>query len=44
MNNQLAEIVPDPWQSLFYFLTAPLGWIPEMQHALMGFVLSSDQG
>ena len=44
MNNQLAEIVPDPWQSLFYFLTAPLGWIPEMQQALMGFVLSSDQG
>jgi hypothetical protein len=44
MNNQLSQMVPDPWQSLMEFLTAPLAWIPEMQHALIGFVLSSATG
>ena len=44
MNNQLSQMVPDPWQSLFHFLTIPLSWIPEMQRSLMEFVLSSATG
>jgi len=44
MNDQLVQIVPDPWKSLFHFLTIPLGWIPGMQQALLGFVLSSEHG
>ncbi len=44
MNDQLSQMVPDPWQSLFHFLTMPLSWIPDMQQALIGFVLSSATG
>jgi len=44
MNNELSQMVPDPWQSLFHFLTIPLSWIPEMQRSLMEFVLSSATG
>jgi hypothetical protein len=44
MNDQLSQMIPDPWQSLFHFLTIPLSWIPEMQHSLIEFVLSSATG
>lgn len=44
MNDQLSQMVPDPWQSLFHFLTIPLSWIPDMQQSLIGFVLSSATG
>lgn len=44
MNEQLSEMVPDPWQSLLHLLMIPLSWIPEMQQALIGFVLSSASG
>jgi len=44
MNDQISQMVPDPWQSLFHLLTLPLSWIPDMQQALMGFVLSSATG
>ncbi len=44
MPDQIAHIVPEPWQSLFDFLTIPLSWIPDMQRALMSFVLSSATG
>jgi hypothetical protein len=44
MNEQLSEMVPDPWQSLLRLLMIPLSWIPEMQQALIGFVLSSASG
>jgi len=44
MNDQLSQMVPDPWQSLFHFLTIPLSWIPDMQQALLNFVLSSANG
>ncbi|HSQ92428.1 MAG TPA: hypothetical protein VLM19_09695 [Nitrospiraceae bacterium] len=40
MNDQISQIVPDPWRSLFHLLTIPLSWIPDMQQALIGFVLS----
>lgn len=44
MNEQLSQMVPDPWQSLFHFLTIPLSWIPDMQQSLIDFVLSSATG
>jgi hypothetical protein len=44
MNDQLSQMIPDPWQSLFHILTIPLSWIPEMQHSLIEFVLSSATG
>ena len=44
MDDQLSQMVPDPWQSLFHILTVPLSWIPDMQQALIGFVLSSATG
>ena len=44
MNDLLSQMVPDPWQSLFHFLTIPLSWIPDMQQALINFVLSSASG
>lgn len=44
MNEQLSQMVPDPWQSLLHLLMIPLSWIPEMQQALIGFVLSSASG
>lgn len=44
MNDQLSQMVPDPWQSLLHFLTIPLSWIPDMQQSLIGFVLSSATG
>lgn len=44
MNEQLSQVVPDPWRSLFQFLAIPLSWIPEMQQTLIGFVLSSATG
>lgn len=44
MNDQLSHMLPEPWQSLFHFLTIPLSWIPDMQQALIGFVLSSATG
>jgi hypothetical protein len=44
MPDQIAHIVPEPWRSLFDFLTIPLSWIPDMQRALMSFVLSSATG
>jgi hypothetical protein len=44
MNDQLSQMVPDPWQGLFHILTVPLSWIPDMQQALIGFVLSSATG
>ena len=40
MNDQISQMVPDPWRSLFHLLTIPLSWIPDMQQALIGFVLS----
>jgi hypothetical protein len=40
MNDQISQIVPDPWRSLIHLLTIPLSWIPDMQQALIGFVLS----
>jgi hypothetical protein len=44
MNDQISQMVPDPWQSLFHLLTIPLAWIPDMQQALIGFVLSPTTG
>ena len=44
MNDQLSQMVPDPWHSLIHFLMIPISWIPEMQQALIGFVLSSATG
>ncbi len=44
MDNQLDQMVPDPWRSLLEVLMAPLDWIPEMQQTLMGFILSSQSG
>jgi hypothetical protein len=44
MPDRISNIVPEPWQSLFDFLTIPLAWIPEMQEALVSFVLSSATG
>jgi len=44
MNDQISQMVPDPWQSLFHLLTIPLSWIPDMQQALIGFVLSPTTG
>ena len=44
MNEQLSQMVPDPWRSLFHFLTMPLSWIPDMQQTLIGFVLSPATG
>ena len=44
MNDQISQMVPDPWRSLFHFLTIPLSWIPDMQQALIGFVLSPATG
>lgn len=44
MNEQISQMVPDPWQSLFHLLTIPLSWIPDMQQALIGFVLSPTTG
>lgn len=44
MNDQLSQMVPDPWKSLYDFLVIPLSWIPEMQQRLLDFVLSSATG
>jgi hypothetical protein len=44
MRDELAQIIPDPWQSLIHFLTLPLSWIPDMQRTLMDFVLASSTG
>ncbi|MGQ0809975.1 MAG: hypothetical protein ACT4OO_01965 [Nitrospiraceae bacterium] len=44
MPASMTNIVPEPWQSLFDFLTIPLSWIPTMQETLMSFVLSSATG
>ncbi len=44
MNDELSQMFPDPWRSLFHFLTIPLSWIPDMQQALVGFVFSSATG
>jgi hypothetical protein len=44
MNDELSQVVPDPWRSLLHFLAIPLSWIPDMQQALVGFVFSSATG
>jgi len=44
MNDELTQIIPDPWKSLVHFLTIPVSWIPDMQRALMDFVLASSTG
>ena len=44
MNDELTQIIPDPWKSLVHFLTVPVSWIPEMQHTVMDFVLASATG
>ena len=44
MSEQMATMVPEPWQSLFAFLTIPLSWIPGMQQSLLSFVLFSPSG
>ena len=44
MSEQMTTMVPEPWQSLFAFLTIPLSWIPGMQQSLLSFVLFSPSG
>ena len=44
MNDELTQMIPDPWKSLVHFLTIPVSWIPDMQRALMDFVLASSTG
>lgn len=44
MNDELTQIIPDPWKSLVHFLTVPVSWIPEMQRTVMDFVLASATG
>ena len=44
MNDELTQIIPDPWKSLVHFLTIPVSWIPDMQRTLMDFVLASSTG
>jgi hypothetical protein len=44
MSDHLSDMIPEPWQSLLDVLALPLSWIPEMQEALMGFVLTSATG
>ncbi len=44
MSDHLSDMIPEPWQSLLDVLAIPLAWIPEMQEALMAFVLTSATG
>ena len=44
MNDQISQMVPEPWRSLTHLLTIPLSWIPGMQETLIDFVLSSATG
>jgi hypothetical protein len=44
MPDRMTNVIPEPWQSLFEFLTIPLSWIPDMQQSLLSFVLGSESG
>lgn len=44
MSVQMTNMVPEPWQRLFEFLSIPLSWIPGMQQDLLSFVLFSSSG
>jgi len=44
MNDELTQIIPDPWRSLVHFLAIPVSWIPDMQRTLLDFVLASSTG
>lgn len=44
MPDTVSNLIPEPWQSLFDLLLIPLSWIPDMQRALLSFVLGSASG
>ena len=44
MSNQVPNISPETWQSVYDLLAYPLGWVPKMQSAMLSFVLFSNSG
>jgi hypothetical protein len=41
MPDRLTNLVPEPWRGLVELLLLPISWIPDMQQALLSFVLIS---
>ncbi len=44
MSNPITNLVPEQWQDVLDFLTAPVSWIPGMHREILAFLFDSSSG